>query len=184
MTAPLRILAISGSLRRESYNSALLRLAHTLAPDDMTIEIAAIDAIPLYNGDLEADGLPEPVTTLRHRVRTADGLLFAVPEYNYSIPGVLKNVIDWVSRPPDQPFAGKPLALLGGGGGFGTTRSQLATRQVMAALGAITLPKPEVMVPMVWEKFDAGLALKDERVTGQVKDLLAAFGPFVRRLRG
>ena len=114
----ISVLAICGSLRAGSYNRAALRTAIELRPPGMTIEIAEIGSIPLYNEDVRAQGFPPPVETLRRQIAAADALLFATPEYNYSIPGVLKNAIDWASRPPDQPFAGKPVAIMGAAAGM------------------------------------------------------------------
>ena len=109
------VLAICGSLRAGSYNRAALRSAIELKPPGMTIETADIASFPLYNEDVRAQGFPPPVERLRRQIAAADALLFVTPEYNYSIPGVLKNAIDWASRPPDQPFAGKPVAIMGTG---------------------------------------------------------------------
>src|SRR5262249_4114697 len=105
----IKVLAFCGSLRAGSYNRAALRTAIELKPPGMAIETADIGSIPLYNEDVRAQGFPPPVEKLRQQIKEADALLFATPEYNYSIPGVLKNAIDWASRPPDQPFAGKPV---------------------------------------------------------------------------
>ena len=121
----LKVLGISGSLRAKSFNSGALRAAQELVPEGMSIDIADISGVPLYNGDVEADGMPEAVVRLRDQIREADGLLIVTPEYNYSIPGVLKNAIDWASRPPDQPFDAKPMAIMGASpGGSGTMRCQ------------------------------------------------------------
>ena len=124
-----QILGIAGSLRLASYNRGLIRAAQQVAPDG--VEIAAFDLlpIPLYNADVEAEGAPAPVRDLKERIRAADALLIATPEYNYSIPGVQKNAIDWASRPPqDSPLRHKPIGLMGASpGGFGTVRSQLST---------------------------------------------------------
>src|SRR5690606_15997503 len=113
MNSVINVLGISGSLRKHSLNTAALRAAIELAPADMRIELAEIGDIPLYNEDIREQGYPSQVQRLREQVRTADAILFATPEYNYSIPGVLKNALDWVSRPPEPPFAGKPAAIIG-----------------------------------------------------------------------
>src|SRR5271169_5569843 len=121
----LKILGIAGSLRRGSYNAAALRAAQELAPAGMTIDIFDIAAIPLYNEDVKAQGFPPVVADLRARIKAADGVLLATPEYNYATSGAMKNVIDWVSRPPEQPFDGKPIALIGASAGaLGTARAQ------------------------------------------------------------
>jgi len=114
----MTVLAICGSLRKASYNMAALRTAIELRPPGMTIEIADISQFPLYNEDVRAQGFPPPVETLRRQIAAADALLFVTPEYNYSMSGVLKNAIDWASRPPDQPFAGKPVAIMGAAAGM------------------------------------------------------------------
>src|SRR4051812_4974137 len=121
MTGTLNVLGISGSLRRASFNTALLNEAVRLAPASMTIEVASIRDIPLYDGDAEDRGFPPGVVAFRDRLRKADALLIACPEYNFSIPGVLKNVFDWLSRPPDQTVTnGKPVAIMGAGGRLGS----------------------------------------------------------------
>src|ERR1700691_5231617 len=143
--ATLKILGISGSLRKASYNSAALRAAQELAPAGMTIDIFDISAIPLYNEDVRAKGFPPVVDDLRARIKAGDGLLLATPEYNYATSGVLKNVIDWASRPPEQPFDGKPIALVGASGGaLGTARAQYNVRQMFIFLNAHILNRPEV----------------------------------------
>src|SRR6187431_2909942 len=131
LTAGIRmttVIGISGSLRRQSFNSALLRAAAGLMPEGATLEIADISAIPLYNGDIESEGIPAAVTALKARIAETDGLLICTPEYNNSIPGVAKNVIDWLSRPSDdipRVFHGRPVAVMGASPGpFGTLLSQ------------------------------------------------------------
>jgi len=126
----MKVLAIAGSLREQSFNRGLIRAAQALAPAGMEIIAADISDIPLYNGDDDGDNRPAPVTALAEQVKAADALLFATPEYNYSIPGVLKNAIDWLSRVPGGIFAGKPAAIMGASmGGMGTSRSQYHLRQ-------------------------------------------------------
>ena len=122
----LRVLGVSGSLRRGSFNTAALRTAQELAPEGMTIEIADISEIPPYNDDVRQEqGYPPPVERLRAEIAAADALLFVTPEYNYSVPGVLKNAIDWASRPPNQPLDGKPVAIMGASPSLlGTARAQ------------------------------------------------------------
>lgn len=184
MTETLTILGISGSLRGKSTNSALLRAAGSRMPDDAILEIFDLHPIPLYDGDVEAAGMPETVQALRTRIKKADALLIATPEYNHSVPGVLKNAIDWASRPPDQPFAGKPVALFGGAAGFGSVRAQLHLREIMTALGSHVLPKPDVWVSTVWDRFDADMKLTDEKVGDQIAALVEALVAFTKRIRG
>ena len=134
-----KILGISGSLRRASYNTALLRAATKLMPPDTTLEVGSIRGIPLYDGDVEAQGIPATVSQLKEAIVAADGVLLVTPEYNNSVPGVFKNAIDWLSRPPadvKRVFAGKPFALIGASpGAFGTTLSQAAWLPVLRTLG-------------------------------------------------
>lgn len=174
----LRILGICGSLRKASYNRALLRAASELAPPGVVVEIADIGAVPLYDEDVREQGLPPAVETLRRQVAAAAAILICTPEYNYSMPGVLKNAIDWVSRPPEQPFDGKPLAIMGASpGGGGTMRAQYHLRQTVVFLNMHVLNKPEVFVSRAHEKFDAGGTLVDEatrkNVAAMMKNLVA-----------
>jgi chromate reductase len=171
----VKILAVPGSLRRASFNRALARAAVELAPPGVTIEIAELHAIPLYDGDVEAAGLPAAVSELRARIAAADALLIVTPEYNNSIPGVLKNAIDWVSRGKDQPLKGKPVALAGASnGGFGSVRSQMALRPVLGTLDARTLNRPEVYVSHAQTKIDAEGRLTDEPTREALRKLLVA----------
>lgn len=171
----INVLGISGSLRKDSYNTAILRETVQLAPDGMHITLANISEIPLYNEDIYAQGFPSAVEHLREQIRSADALLFVTPEYNYSIPGVLKNVIDWVSRPPDQPFAGKPAALMGASvGRFGTVRAQYHLRQSMIFLDVKLLNRPEVMIGNAQNIFDQQGKLTDGTSREYIRGLLNA----------
>jgi chromate reductase len=183
MADAIGVLGISGSLRKASYNTALLRAAVELAPPEVRITIAEISAIPLYDEDVREQGFPAPVEALRRQVKEADALLIATPEYNYSMPGVLKNAIDWVSRPPDQPFDGKPLAIMGASPGMGTVRAQYHLRQSAVFLNMLPLNKPEVMVGRAMEKFDAEGRLTDAKTREAVGTLLAALVAWTRRLK-
>jgi len=175
------VLAICGSLRAGSYNRAALRTAIELRPPGMTIATADISAFPLYNEDVRAQGFPPPVETLRRQIATADALLFVTPEYNYSIPGVLKNAIDWASRPPDQPFAGKPVAIMGAGAGMaGTARAQYDLRRCCVFLDMHPLNKPEVLIGQAQTKFDAEGRLTDEAARGFIRDLLVSLEKWTR----
>jgi len=180
----LTVLGICGSLRKGSYNAALMRLAEELKPQGMTLKIAEIGSIPLYNEDVRAQGFPPPVETLRQQIKAADALLFACPEYNYSMSGVLKNAIDWASRPPEQPFAGKPIAIMGAGAGMaGTARAQAHLRQSCVFLDMHPLNKPEVLIGAAHTKFDANGNLNDDTAKGLIRDLLANLDRFTRQLR-
>lgn len=179
----LRVLGISGSLRKGSFNTALLRAAIELAPPGMRIETAELRDIPLYDEDVRAQGLPPSVQRLRERIASADALLVVTPEYNFSVPGVLKNAIDWASRPPQQPFAGKPLAIMGASSGLsGTMRAQYHLRQIAVFLDMLPLNKPEVFVRSGAERFADG-RLTDEPTRKVVAEQLAALDAWVRRLR-
>jgi chromate reductase len=169
-----KILGISGSLRERSYNTALLRAAAELAPPDADIELFDLSAIPLYNDDVEAAGDPEPVAELRAAVAEADALLLATPEYNRGTSGVLKNAIDWLSRPAlASVLRWKPVAIMGASSGRGgTRRAQQQVRDALLFPGAVVLEKPEVAVPIAWERFDPDLQLTDENVGAAVTELL------------
>lgn len=176
----INILGISGSLRAGSYNTALLRAAAELLPAGMKLEITDLAGLPLFNQD-EENPFPAAVADLRARIAAADALLIATPEYNSSISGVLKNAIDWASRAPNMPLARKPVALMGASTGvFGTARAQLGLRQVLTHLGALVLPKPEVMVMRAAEAFDAEGRLVNETTREFLGQLLTALGDWTR----
>ena len=179
----INVLAICGSLRAASYNKATLRTAIELKPPRMTIEVADISAFPLYNEDVRAQGFPAPVETFRRQIEAADALLFATPEYNYSMSGVLKNAIDWASRPPDQPFAGKPCAIIGAAAGMaGSARAQYDLRRSCVFLDMHPLNKPEVLIGQAHTKFDADGNLLDEAARGFLRDLMANLAGWARQL--
>jgi len=184
MSRDLVVLGISGSLRRGSYNSAALRAARQLAPAGMRIDIADIGSFPLYNDDARVEhGYPAAVAEFRRQLAEADAVLFVTPEYNYSVPGVLKNAIDWGSRPPDQPFNGKPVAIMGAATGMiGSARAQYHLRQTMVFLNAFALNKPEVMIASAASKFDEQGNLTDEATRGFIKQLLESLADWTRRL--
>jgi len=179
-----RLLGISGSLRAGSYNTALLHACRELLPAGSTLELADLGAVPLYNEDVRTVGYPPPVQQLRELIAQADGVLIATPEYNYSVPGVLKNAIDWASRPPDQPFEQKPVAIMGASpSGLGTARAQYHLRQCFVFLDSCVLNRPEVMIPKAHERFDASGKLSDEPTRKQVAKQLEAFVTWIARLR-
>lgn len=177
------IIGISGSLRQKSLNSALLRIAAELAPAGTTIAIESIKDIPLYNGDVEAAGAPATVKNLKDRIAAADGLLLVTPEYNNSIPGVFKNAIDWLSRPPDDSarvFGGKPVGLIGASPSrFGTLLSQTAWLQVLKALGTRPWFGQSLYLSGANKLFDAAGNLADEESRKRVQAYLAGFAKFV-----
>jgi chromate reductase len=180
----LKVVSLLGSLRKGSYNGAIARALPGLAPPDMTIEaLPSIRDFPLYDADLHANGFPPMVTALAARIAPADGVIIVTPEYNYSIPGVLKNAIDWLSRLSPQPFAGKPIALASGSMGMlGGARAQYHLRQSMVFLDAYVLNRPEVIVPAVQTKVDANGELADKAVRDIIAAELKAFSVFIRRL--
>ena len=179
----INVLAICGSLRAGSYNRAALRTAIELKPPGMTIETADIGSFPLYNEDVRAQGFPPPVEKLRQQIKEADALLFATPEYNYSISGVLKNAIDWASRPPDQPFNGKPVAIMGATAGlWGTSRAQYHLRQSCVFLNMLPINKPEVLIAQAQNKFDAEGRLTDQATRDLIGQLLVALRDWTHRL--
>jgi len=172
MSSTIHLLGFTGSLRKGSYNQAALREAQKYLPDGAELEISSLDNIPLFNQDFEFDE-PEPVRALKDKVKRADGLFIVTPEANYSIPGVLKNAIDWLSWPLKMcPMSGKPTAIMGAGGRFGTARAQLHLRQILAYLDVPVISKPEVFIINAWEKFDSAGNLTDERGRQEMKLLL------------
>jgi chromate reductase len=179
----LKILGICGSLRAGSYNMAALHAAQELAPAGMTIEIFDISEIPLYNEDVKAKGFPPVVADLRARIKSADGLLLATPEYNYSTSGVLKNAIDWASRPPEQPFDAKPIALMGASPGvLGTARAQHHLRQMFVFLNAHILNRPEVFIGAAQTKFDAAGKLTDQPTRDYIAAMLVSYKAWIAKL--
>lgn len=184
MASSIDVVGISGSLRPGSFNTATLRAAQELLPEGMALEIVDLAPLPFFNQDLESDP-PDAVQQFKQRLAAADALLIATPEYNYSIPGLLKNAIDWASRPvSSSPLSGKPLAILGAGGRFGTVRAQLHLRQIALFTNMLPLNKPELMIQAAWDKFDAGGRLTDEPTRQALQALLEALAVWTRRLRG
>jgi chromate reductase len=179
-----RILGISGSLRKGSFNSALLRAAAEVAPQETQIEIASIAGIPLYNGDDEAEhGTPDVVTTLKDQIIAADGLLLVTPEYNNSMPGVFKNAIDWATRPPKDTarvFANKPVGLIGATPGMGGTRfAQTAWLPVFRTLGMRAWFGKQLYLGGAGQVFDAEGKLVDEKIKRLLTEYMAGFAAFV-----
>jgi chromate reductase len=183
----LDILVICGSLRKGSYNAALARTLPSLAPPALKLRDAPrFDTFPLYNFDLQqSSGFPADVNAWADAIRTADGVIIVSPEYNWTIPGGLKNAIDWVSRMKDQPFLNKPVALQSCAGGvLGGSRMQYHLRQSLTSVDAILFGRPEILVTFAATKFDEKtLALKDQPTIDIVKQQLAEFEKFIRRVR-
>jgi chromate reductase len=178
----LKVLGISGSLRKKSTNTGLLRYAQTNAPDGMSVEIADLSQIPLYNQDLTEK--PEAVQTFLQQLEQADALILACPEYNYSIAPALKNALDWASREKDNYLLnGKAVAIMGSGGGMGTSRAQYHLRQVCVYLNLHPLNRPEVFCNAFANTFDADSNLTDERIQGLVKDQMTALKNWALQLK-
>ncbi len=181
----IQVLGFAGSLRQASHNRALLRVAQELQPEGMRLEIFDLLPIPLYNGDVETVGVPESVQEFKTKIRAADALLIVTPEYNYSVSGVLKNALDWASRPlRENPFAGKPLAIMGAGGMMGTIRAQMHLRHICVELNMFPLNKPEVMIQRPCEKFNAEGSLTDEPSRERVRALLQELVVWTHKLKG
>jgi chromate reductase len=182
----LSVISICGSLRSGSYNGIVQRALSSLAPEGMLVsEAPPFAAFPLYNADVQgATGFPAPVTALADAIRAADGVIIVSPEYNFSIPGGLKNAIDWVSRLPSQPFAGKPIALQSASPGpLGGARVQYDLRRAMVFLDAFVLNKPEIFIGGCASKIDEETGeLKDEATRNFIKQQLAAFAKFIAQL--
>jgi chromate reductase len=179
-----RILGFAGSLRVASYNRGLLRAAIDVVPEGATLDIFDLNGIPPYNMDLESERWPEAVVALKQEIAAADALLIATPEHNYSFPGVLKNTIDWASRPfDDSPFEQKPVALVGASTGrFGTARAQASLRPVLAAVNCQVMVTPELFVPSCRDRFDLDGNLTDESIRERLSALVSALIEWTRRL--
>jgi chromate reductase, NAD(P)H dehydrogenase (quinone) len=180
---PLHFAVLVGSLRKGSFNLAIARALPALAPEGVTIEpLPSVGEFPLYNYDVQQESFPPIVTTTAEAIRKADGVIVVTPEYNHSIPGVLKNAIDWISRLPNQPFAGKPIALETSSPSlFGGLRAQLHLRHMFVYLDGRVLNKPEVIIPQVNTKIDAATGeLTDPATRGFIAGQLKAFADFAR----
>jgi len=184
MSEKISILGFAGSLRKGSYNKSLLRAAQEMVPENATLEVFDLERIPPFNQDLENQP-PEKVKEFKTKIRSADAILIATPEYNYSIPGVLKNAIDNASRPyGDNAFNGKPAAIMGASiGMLGTARAQYHLRQSMVFLNMFPLNQPEVMVPFVQEKIDQNGRLTDQKTREKIKELLEALILWTKKLK-
>ncbi len=182
--ADLKILGISGSLRKGSYNTAALKACAEMMPAGMTMTYARIDDLPLFNQDVFDAGLPEPVKRFRAEVTAADGVLIASPEYNFSVTAALKNAIDWASRPPNQSWQDKPIALFSvSGGPLGGARVQYDLRRILGQLWGHVLPRPEVFIGSAQGKFDAQGHITDEATKKFLTDLLTGFRDWIVRMK-
>ena len=179
----LHFAVMLGSLRKGSFNAAIARALPALAPEGVTIKpLPSVGEFPLYNYDVQQEGVPPVVTRTAEAIRKADAVIIVTPEYNHTIPGVLKNAIDWISRLPNQPFAAKPVALESASPGlWGGLRCQLALRQMFVYLDGRVLNKPEVIIPQVNTKIDSATGeLTDPATRGFIADQLRALAEFVR----
>ncbi|MFH1586766.1 MAG: NADPH-dependent FMN reductase [Candidatus Diapherotrites archaeon] len=181
----MKLLGIAGSLRKESLNLKLLKNAASLAKGQgAEVEIFDLSPIPLYNGDVEAKGIPDSVKELREKIASANGLLLSSPEYNHSIPGVLKNAIDWASRPPNTPFWGKPCAIFGASPGeFGTVRGQLALRTTLTALNVSLIAQPQFHLPFADGAFDENGKMKEKERSEQLGKLIEKLIETIRKIK-
>ncbi len=186
MNDQVSVLGFSGSQRLGSYNLGALRAAQDLAPDGMRVELYDLTALPMYDFDLEREGFPEAVRDFKEAIGRADAILIATPEYNLSVPALLKNALDWASRPPGQsPLNGKPAAIMGATAGtWGTIRAQMALRQICLNVNVLVLNKPEVLIARAGEKFDPDGRLIDEATRQLIRALLIALMQWTKRLCG
>jgi chromate reductase, NAD(P)H dehydrogenase (quinone) len=182
--SPIRVLGFAGSLRQGSYNRALLRAAKELAPAGMIIDVFDLAPIPLYNGDVEAKGDPAPVASFKLAIKQADAVLMVTPEYNHGVPGVMKNALDWASRPPTGAvLSGKPVAIMGASlGMIGTARAQYHLRQCFVFLSCFALNQPEVIVPFAQEKVDKDGKVTDQKTREKISELVEGLVAWSRRL--
>jgi len=180
----LDIVGLCGSLRAGSYNRMALELAGTVMPAGMTLEIAEIRTVPPFDADVLARGFPPDVQVLRERIRRADGVLIVTAEYNFSIPGVLKNALDWISRHADQPLAMKPVAIMSASPGpLGGARVQYDLRKVLLFMNAMVLAKPEVFIGLANTKFDENRKCTDEPTRKIVTDHMGSFERWIQGVR-
>jgi chromate reductase len=184
MADEVKIIGFAGSLRKGSFNKMLLRAAVEIAPENVELEVFDLEGIPPFNQDLE-NSPHEKVKAFKERLKAADGILIVTPEYNYSVPGVLKNALDAASRPyGTSPFEGKPVAIMGASiGMLGTARAQYHLRQTMVFFNAFPLNRPEIMVPFAEKKFDETGKLTDEMTREKVKELLLELVKWIKKLR-
>ena len=183
MADTIKVLGISGSLRAGSFNTGLLRAAASLLPPEMEMAIFPLHDIPLFNADVEAQGNPAPVNALQQAIGAADGLLFAVPEYNYSITGVLKNAFDWASRGRPSTLDGKPAAIMGVGGRSGTVRAQMHMRQIALHNSMRVMIDPELLLVRSRRRSDPDGNLTDEATLERLREFMSAFDEWIRHCR-
>lgn len=179
----MKILAFAGSLRKDSLNKKLLLNAIKVAPTDMEIEVFDIKDIPLYNKEIQDQGFPEAVANLRKQIKNADGVLIVTPEYNHSFSGITKNAVDWISRPPEQPFNEKPIAIMSASdGGMGGVRAQIHLRAIFPTLNGFVMNRPQFYLSNADKKFDEEGNLTDEADLEKLKKFMQAFSDWVKKL--
>jgi chromate reductase len=179
----IRILGISGSLRKDSYNTSLLRAARQCLEPDLEMSIVVLNDMPIYNWDVEQDGMPETVRKFRDDIARSDAILFASPEYNFSISGTLKNALEWASRPPEPPCSGKPCAIMGASvSPLGTARGQAHLRNICSALNLFPVNSPHCDITEARKKFDDQNTLIDAAAGEQIRDLLAELKKFTMKM--
>jgi chromate reductase len=187
MTAPLKVVTLLGSLRKGSFNAMVARTLTKLAPAGMTVSpLPSIGAIPLYDADVQQDeGVPASVEEIAQQIREADGVVIVTPEYNYSVPGGLKNAIDWLSRLPNQPLAGKPVLIQTSSmGAIGGARCQYHLRQILVFLDAMVMNKPEFMGGVIQNKVDQQTGeVVDQSTLDHLTGQLTAFGDYIQRVK-
>ncbi len=189
MSNPISVLGIAGSLRKGSYNRALMHAAFEVKPPEMTVSEFDLLPLPFYNGDVEALGDPEPVQRLKEAIRQADALLIVSPEYHRSIPGVLKNALDWAARDPKgkgvitAPLSGKPVGVLSASGVYGAMVAQMHLRQILIETRSNVMLHPQIFVTFARQKFDAGFKLTDDPTRQQLTDFMAALAAWARKMK-
>ena len=180
----IKLLGISGSLRAQSYNSGALSVVGSVLPEDMEFGVASLSDLPFFNADVEQRGFPAAVESFRRNVAAADALIFAVPEYNFSVPGVLKNALEWLSRPPNSPTNGKPCAVFGASvSPLGTARGQFHFRHICVSLNMIAVNTPHVDITNAKTKFDAQGRLTDQASIDLIRQLVGELRNLTVRLR-
>jgi chromate reductase, NAD(P)H dehydrogenase (quinone) len=180
----LKVAGVAGSLRQGSFNRAALKAAIELQPAELDIEIVELGELPLYNDDIRVEGYPPSVHAYREKIRACDGVLFATPEFNYSVSAPLKNAIDWGSRIPDPPYVGKPAAMISASvAPLGGVRAQYHLRHMCVSLNCFVMNTPQIYIGEAAKKFDAGLKLTDAGIRADLAKFLAAFRDYILRLQ-
>src|SRR5262245_43588547 len=183
-SSSIKLVGISGSLRAQSYNSGALAVVGSVLPEGMAFDVASLADLPFYNADVEQHGFPATVKSFQSKVAAADALIFAVPEYNFSVPGVLKNALEWLSRPPDSPTNGKPCAVFGASvSPLGTARGQFHFRHICVSLNMIAINAPHVDITNAKTKFDAQGRLTDQASVDLIRQLVDSLRNLTIRLR-